>query len=88
MSRDGRFQAVRAAGENLQIRTVYNSHFMLIFVVGPIQAASFYAFSAQRMRAVHVCQISSRGHVAARGEMWRYFFLKCRKHYYFILQSL
>jgi hypothetical protein len=29
MSRDGGFQAVRAAGENLQIRTVY-SHFMLI----------------------------------------------------------
>ena len=51
MSRDGGFQAVRAAGAILQIRTVYNSHFMLIFVVGPIQAASFYAFSAQRMRA-------------------------------------
>ena len=48
--RDGGLQAVRAAGENLQIRTVY-SHFMLIFVVGPIQAANFYAFSAQRMRA-------------------------------------
>ena len=52
MSEDGGFQAVRAAGENLQIRTVYtSSHFMLIFVVGPIQVANFYAFSAQRMRA-------------------------------------
>ena len=50
MPRDGGFQAVRAAGENLQIRTAY-SHFMLIFVVGPIQAANFYAFSAKRMRA-------------------------------------
>jgi hypothetical protein len=55
MSRDGGFQAVRAAGENLQIRTVYNSHSMLIFVVGPIQAASFYAFPAQRMRASRAC---------------------------------
>jgi hypothetical protein len=51
MSRDGGFQAVCAAGENLQIRQVY-SHFMLIFVFGPIRAPNFYAlFSAQRMRA-------------------------------------
>jgi hypothetical protein len=58
---------------------------MLIFVVGPIQVASFCAFSAQRMQAVHVCQISSRGQVAAVkcGGI-----LKCRKHYYFILQIL
>ena len=42
MSRDGGFQAVRAAGKNSQIRTVY-SHFMLIFVFGPIRAADFYA---------------------------------------------
>jgi hypothetical protein len=84
MSRDGGFQAARAAGENF----LYNySHFMLIFVVGPIQAAIFYAFSAQRMRAARrrVRRVSSRGQVAAVkcGGI-----LKSRKHCYFILQIL
>ncbi len=49
MSSDGGFQAVRAAGEPLQIRTVYR-HFMLFYVIGRIQASILYVFSAEFIR--------------------------------------